>query len=137
MGDPCGGAAIWTARKRDGAVDCKCAASAGGRAGIVWAGPIGLEDEEAVIGRKGSAGDVGVYSGGGWEGILQCDRQGSHVRADGLNVGDGSSSGFVAQTGAWGRRASDLRGVSGFYIFSLTGDGCCMCKVAYIIDGTP
>lgn len=136
MRDPCGDAAIWTSREGDGAVNCKCAASAGGGAGIVWAGSIGLEDEEAVVRRKGSACDVGINGGGGWEGILQGDRQGSHVRADGLSVGDGSSSGCVAHASAWGRRTSDLRGVSGFYIIGLTRDGCCMCKVAYIVTGT-
>ena len=100
MGDPCGDAAIWTSRKRYGAVDRERAPSAGGGAGIVRAGSIGLEDEEAIVGRKGGACNVGVDGRGRWEGILQGDRQGSHVRADGLKGGDRSSSGFVAQTSA-------------------------------------
>lgn len=136
MRDPCGDAAIRTSRKWDGAVDRERAPSAGGGAGVVRAGSIGLEDEEAVVRRKCSACDVGVYGGGRWESILQGDRQGSHVRADGLNVGYRSSSGFVAQASAWGRLAWDLRRVSGFYIFGLTRDGCCMCKVAYILTST-
>ena len=84
MRDPRGDAAIWTSRQRDGTVDRERATSAGGGAGVVWTGSVGLEDEETVVGRKGSACDVGINSRRGWECVLQGDRQGSHVRVGGL-----------------------------------------------------